>query len=364
MEKYYLTKKIQNFKEVVVISVSRGDPLVRFSNNIMEQIRILGEAMSIYRSTPKANGVSVTHDVVLVIPNNVNAEQLYEKDAEAVQEAADTLVSCTEECPNFNITAEPTVNKTEANLELACGHFVEDPDVAQYYQPLPIDGTIACVTVCHIQHSHHKRCYNKGVCKVYKVSGPFCECHDVDGTWYLRDDCSFPVQKIAFYAGICLTFACLLLVVGVLIAFRILRSEKWQRRNRAMTESMVHQWLDEDIEWSRSNSDIHSAGDLDNPCYTYDGSSFYREDQGFYIEPVFQQSQPSSHTRSNTLDTEYPLSDTPYGHSTLTTTTLSFSNVGLSQSSLPQPQRDFSSNQPMRIRRPQIRTSGNVGTMQ
>lgn len=56
-----------------------------------------------------------------------------------------------------------------------CEKFVEDVDVAEYYQPLQVDGKIRCVTVCHSQHSNHKRCYNKGICIVYKATGPLCK---------------------------------------------------------------------------------------------------------------------------------------------------------------------------------------------
>ncbi|XP_026187072.1 mucin-17-like [Mastacembelus armatus] len=116
MKTYYLARKIPNLKEVVVIRVSRGDPLIRSSNNIVETIRLWGETMAVYSVPPGPVGVSVTHDVILAIPNNASAGQIYEEDVREIKEAADALLSCTEECPNFNITALPTVNTMEPDL--------------------------------------------------------------------------------------------------------------------------------------------------------------------------------------------------------------------------------------------------------
>ncbi|XP_042258015.1 mucin-17-like [Thunnus maccoyii] len=366
MNKYYEDNKIANFQEVVVISVSRGEPLVRFSNNTVEEIKLWGKAMAIYSITQRAKGVNVTHDVVLRIPNNASHNQLYTEDYEAVKDALDALVNCTGECPDFNVTAQPTVNKTSADFGSVCEKFVEDPDVAQYYESVELDGKIVCVTACRSQHSHYKRCYNNGKCTVYKDIGPLCRCPNVESTWYLSDDCSLPIQRTAFYAGLSVTFACLLVVVGVLTAF-LLRNKQRQKRKRDIKVQLVNQWLTEDFEWSRSNSDIHNAGDYNNPSYANDESAIHREDSSVYRQPVlYELNRPSSDTDDrqsnpsaiiNGLETEYSLSDPPYRHNTLTTT-LSFSNAGHQQPASPAlHHRGLSSNQPMRIGRPQRRTS-------
>ncbi|XP_031145836.1 uncharacterized protein LOC116043367 [Sander lucioperca] len=335
MEKYYIAKKIPNFKEVVVISVSPGNPLVRFSNNTVDEIRLWDEAMAIYSITPRAKGVNVTHYVGLAIPNNASAEQLYKEDVEAIKQAVDGLLSCTGECPDFNVTAPPTVITTEADLGSICEQFVNESGVSVYYQPVHIDGKITCVTVCHSQHSHHKRCYNRGLCIVYKVTGPLCKCHNVAETWYLNEDCSLPIQRTAFYAGLSGTLACLLVIVGVLAAF-LLRNQRRQKRRRDIKEQLVNEWLNEDFEWPRSSTAIHNAGDLHNLVYTH-------EDSGPSLDT--DDRLPSSSASIYGLDTEYQLSDTPYRHNTPTTNTLSFSNAGhLQSASLPQPQRHFSSN--------------------
>ncbi|XP_028419521.1 uncharacterized protein LOC114545453 [Perca flavescens] len=233
-------------------------------------------------------------------------------------------------------------------MQTICEELVKDTDIAIYYQPVHIDEKITCVTVCHSQHSHHKRCYNRGLCTVYKGTGPLCKCHNVAETWYLNEDCSLPIQRTAFYAGLSGTLACLLVIVGVLTAF-LLRNKRRQKRRRDIKEQLVNQWLNEDFEWPRSSHpDIHNAGDLHNLAYTH-------EDSGPSLDT--DDRPPSSSTSIYGLDTEYQLSDTPYRHNTPTTNTLSFSNAGHPQSaSLPQPQRHFSP-QMLRISRPQIKTS-------
>ncbi|XP_026148353.1 uncharacterized protein LOC113121775 isoform X2 [Mastacembelus armatus] len=190
--------------------------------------------------------------------------------------------------------------------------FAEDVDIAQYYEAVPIYGKIKCVNICHRQHSHHKQCYNKGICRVYLSTGPFCECQHVDVTWYLSDDCSLPIKTTAFYIGLSVTFACLLVIVGVLTAF-LQRNKQQQKRKRDIREQLVNQWLNEDFEWSRSNTDNHNAGDCSNPAY--------QEKPEIYRQPVpgYKSTRPS-------LDTD---------------------NTQLSPS--PQPH--------MKINRPQIRTS-------
>nr|XP_033507683.1 mucin-3A [Epinephelus lanceolatus] len=363
MEKYYLAKKITNFKEVVVISVSRGAPLVRFLRNPVDERQLWDKAMAFHSITPRTESVNVTHDVVLGIPNNASAEKLYWEDVEAIVEAVEGLDSCTGECPDFNTTTPPTVTTTEADLGSVCEQFVKDPEVAKYYQLVPIDGKLTCVTVCHNQHSHHKRCYNRGICLVYKTIGPLCECLNVEETWYLNDDCSLPIHRTPFYAGISVTLACLLLIVGVLTAFLLRNKQRQSKRRRDIQEQLVNQWLNEDFEWSRSNSDIHSTGDFNNLAYAHEEAAVHREELEGYRQPApvdiltghldTDDRQLSSSANIHGLDTEYHLPVTPRQHNTLTTNTLSFSTVEHPQSdSLSPPLRDLS-----RISRPQIRIS-------
>ena len=56
-----------------------------------------------------------------------------------------------------------------------CDRIVGDPNVAKDYEAVDIDGVITCVTMCNIRHTKHKKCYNKGVCRMYPSAGAFCE---------------------------------------------------------------------------------------------------------------------------------------------------------------------------------------------
>lgn len=56
-----------------------------------------------------------------------------------------------------------------------CKIFYDNPDVADYYEHVTVGGVAMCVTVCNSRHSRPKTCYNKGICKLYRDTGPLCE---------------------------------------------------------------------------------------------------------------------------------------------------------------------------------------------
>ncbi|KAF0044927.1 hypothetical protein F2P81_001456 [Scophthalmus maximus] len=142
MAEYYHGKKIASFKEVVVTSVSRGGPSVRFLEDTLEEI---SSAMAIYTIT-REEGVRVIHDVVFAIPNNASSEEIYVDISKAVKEAADNLVDCTRDCP-YNVTASPSVNITDLDLGSVCERSVSESDVAEYYESVSFNGAVICVTV-------------------------------------------------------------------------------------------------------------------------------------------------------------------------------------------------------------------------
>ncbi|KAI9518444.1 hypothetical protein NQZ68_036895 [Dissostichus eleginoides] len=139
MERYYIEKKIANFNRVVVTSVRPGAPAVRFSDNTLKKRRLRSEV--IYSIAPRVNGVSVTHDVVLTIPNNASSDIIYEEDVKAVEAAVVGLVSCFTDCP-YNITTTPEVNRTVTDLGGICERFVNDADIAGFYEPSNVTGVI------------------------------------------------------------------------------------------------------------------------------------------------------------------------------------------------------------------------------
>lgn len=106
-----------------------------------------------------------------------------------------------------------------------------------------------------------------------------------------------------------------------------------------MKKKLVNQWLSEDFEWSRSNS---PAGDY-NRSFTPEEPGVFREDPGAYRQPV-----PLYQLHNNRPQTAQRYNPSHF-------------NAGYSQSTgLPPPHRDFSPTRPMRILRPQVRTSWDV----
>nr|XP_043878045.1 mucin-3B-like isoform X2 [Solea senegalensis] len=351
MENYYQEKEIPSFKNVVVINVSPGSPLVRF----LEKIR--SSALATYTTTPRERGIRVIHDVILRIPNNAVSDQVYLSDYTAVKDAADNLVGCQRVfsyCP-YNVTESPIVNTTKVDGEALCLNSVANPDVAQFYEPqTEQNGLLTCVTVCDRSHSTPKTCNNRGDCRVYKDTGPVCLCHSMISTWYLSNDCGLPIEKTAFYIGLGVTLACLLVTVGALTTYVLINKHKLKKR-REIKEKLVFQWLNEEFEWSRSNSlsDTYNA-DYENPTFTFEESSRYSENPDDYRQPVpvYQLSQ-SSEDADN-------ITPTTLVHMSPSNQLLHGNNTPVSTGSLVGPPRDFSSNMPMRTSSVQIRPSSEI----
>ncbi|KAI4808799.1 hypothetical protein KUCAC02_000843 [Chaenocephalus aceratus] len=296
------------------------------------------------------SSVSVTHDVVLAIPNNSSSDIIYEGDVKEIEEALGGLVCCTMDydCP-YNLTTPPVINETETDLGGVCERFVNNADIAGFYEPVNVTGVIKCVTVCNSLHTNDKICYNKGICRVYSNVGALCHCPD--STWYLGDDCSLPISKTGFYIGISLTLCFLLLSVGGLSLFLLLNKRK-QNMKKDIKKQQVKQWMTEDFEWSRSNSsdDTVNAGGFRNPSFTHDASD--QEDPGF------RRTAPSYALTPLSLDPDsrgfrasnYPSTQAAPRYN------VPFSNAGFSQASIV----DFPLSPTMRISRPQIRPSWEV----
>ncbi|XP_056298877.1 mucin-3A [Pseudoliparis swirei] len=330
MKRYYLFKKISNVEEVLVINVRRGNPLVRLSDETVGKMRLSDDAIAtIYRVT--ADGVSVTHDVVLAIPNSGSFNQQYGSDLKAITSAVVELVGCLKDCP-YNLTAEPKVEETELDIKSICKSHVSNAEVAQYYTGVTHNGVFTCVTVCDGLHPKRVRCYNKGLCRMYGNAGPRCHCQHVNDTWYLGEDCQFPIVKTAFYVGLSITFACLLAAVGALTAFLLFNKHK-QTLRRDNKKQQVSQWLAEDFEWSRPNSanNTRNAVDYRNPAFTHEESAVHSPEPVDYRRPapVYQLNGPAldAGRRQWSLSAGIrPSSPTAHGHNG------PFSNAGLSQS--------------------------------
>ncbi|KAK1890197.1 Mucin-3A, partial [Dissostichus eleginoides] len=66
---------------------------------------------------------------------------IYEEDVKAVEAAVVGLVSCFPDCP-YNITTTPEVNRTVTDLGGICERFVNDADIAGFYEPSNVTGVI------------------------------------------------------------------------------------------------------------------------------------------------------------------------------------------------------------------------------
>ncbi|CAL8385454.1 unnamed protein product [Arctogadus glacialis] len=304
MTSYYIKGNISNFKGVIVTKVSPADPLVR---------------------SLRSNGVNVTHDIVLSVPNDANFEISYGHIVVEIMKAVETLKDCTEgdtDCPDFEITNTPTVSKQENVGKDICEATIPDPSLYKYYESQKDNGTV-CVSMCDKKHSSPKNCLNKGVCNMYSGIGPTCLCANIN-SWYLRDDCSIPIDKIGFYAGLTTTLLVLLLILGALSWYLYFDKQR-QNRKRDVQESLVKEWLEEDVVWPKSRGHIPAASaTYSNPSFSADPTSR----QGRYL-----------------------LQTPPRG--TAASSTGAF-NSGQNQHQL----QPISINQPIQIRRPQIRVGG------
>lgn len=63
----------------------------------------------------------------------------------------------------------------------------------------------------------------------YLVFAHVFSCKDLGSTWYLGIDCGFPIQKVAFYAGMVVTLVCLLATMVGLTAYVIINKKDQTR---------------------------------------------------------------------------------------------------------------------------------------
>ncbi|CAL8376386.1 unnamed protein product [Gadus morhua 'NCC'] len=254
MTSYYRKVNIENFERVIVTKVS---PAVSFVRR--------------YRSG--SYGVNVTHDIVLLLQNNADFETQYGNIFNEIEKAVDNLTNCSKgetDCPEFDIS-KPTVEAEEFGQNI-CAGIIPDPSPLEFYEALNASGW-SCVTMCDKNHSNPKNCLNKGVCNVYSGIGPICECANVDSTWYLGDDCSSPIYKVAFYAGLSTTLVVLLLTVGALSGYIYFNKQR-QNRKRNVRESLVNEFLDEDVVWPKSRDHLPApSATYSNPSFSADPTS-------------------------------------------------------------------------------------------
>ncbi|XP_015254740.1 PREDICTED: uncharacterized protein LOC107100679 [Cyprinodon variegatus] len=145
------------------------------------------------------------------------------------------------------------------------------------------------------------------MCTLYTDVGEVCKCESLNSTWYLGENCDMPIQKIPFYAGLSVTLVVMLAAVGGLVAYTVVNKNK-QSKKKDMKEKLVNEWMDDDVEWSRSTSPSGAAGAKKNMYEvhqthpsTYD-SHRSTSSVGMFIPPQTMQRMGSSF--SNVAHTE------------------------------------------------------------
>ncbi|KAM9400421.1 uncharacterized protein ACWYII_030344 [Salvelinus alpinus] len=329
MEEYYRSTGIRNFT-VENVTLSKWSAVtIRLGRGIEEK------RMENPLYNPKAGSyrLKVKHNIILTVLNEPGAEQQYKKFVADVNSALESMKLCPalpdavpdSGCPTFSVKSVDELQETALDEKAVCQKTI-NLDFAKYFEPYIKDGKLLCLTACDPRHNNTKNC-NSGICEVTRA-GLSCNCKNTNSIWYLAD-CNYPIHKGGLYAGISITAVVVLVIFGVLIVFLVVNKKK-EKRNKDTKQEMVNQWLEDDFEWptpnTRSTTTPH-PGTYDNPAYTNGVSNIYQHSSGPL--PTYNPNPQSSE--------RYP---PPY------------------YPSEPHNQmHNFPSNQPVRINRPQIRTS-------
>ncbi|XP_077445607.1 mucin-3A-like [Stigmatopora argus] len=276
MTGFYLETRLKHFEKVVVTNVSRGraQGLVKRSLSAVEKLRLESDATAFRKVTLRQQGVNVSHDVVLSVPNNDAFEKEYKHDYDIIMEALKTVDDPNTDFP-YNVTQEPSVAATNVSFETFCASQIEDSVTASHYKAVRNNSVLVCVSRCSpLYDAGRLVCHNHGVCKVYRDVGAVCQCRDLESTWYLGKDCSLPIQQTPFYVSLALTLACLVAAVAGLSAY-VVSNKKVQKRKKDMKNLQVNQWFNSEFEWSRagrSSTEPFDTGHA-NPSFCHDSPS-------------------------------------------------------------------------------------------
>ncbi|XP_067117895.1 mucin-17-like [Osmerus mordax] len=329
MQIYYITR-IQNFKSVNVTNLSR--PATRRRRSATQDglsDKIEDGALNYVRT--ENNGVRVEHNVVLEVNNSAQAETEFNTLFEQVQTAVKDVKSCSDVtpvtvgCPGFNITSTEPPEKEDLDLTAVCKDSVSNPEHAEHYLAVNMSGILKCVNKCDPGHPDPFTCDNDGTCAFSADEGAQCYCLHTGSTWYMGANCNHPINKIGFYVGMSVTGLVLVVLVGVLTAYLLLTKQR-QRRNKDVKEQIVNDWLEDDFEWPLPR----------RPAGPYEGANntTFEEEVN-----VYQQSGGSLTTETSQQGARYPESS----------------------SSAQPPLNPYNfNNQPIRIQRPQIKTTSEV----
>ncbi|XP_017165789.1 mucin-12 [Poecilia reticulata] len=321
-------QEVPFFKDIIVTGLSRGGPASTFDHTAEEIGEVKAKAFDFKEST---DNVNVAHDVVLEV-NNGNHTGQYKEGFQKVEEVIGNLLES-----GYVITS--STEETDVDEEGLCKRILQDSDIAEYFSNFTLEnGTIVCRSRCDPEHNETIECHNKGTCSIFKGLGEICICENVNSIWYLGEDCSWPIQKVPFYAGLSVTLAVLLVAVVTLVAYAVVNKQKHTKK-KDVKQKLVNQWLDDDYEWSRAASPIGKHG-------AKNGSVMYGNQQAPFTY---------GSNRFNPSERMFSLPQNLHTHDS------SFPNPGYGTPAFsPSPNTDFRFNLPMRILRPETRGSLDV----
>ncbi|XP_031436008.1 mucin-3B-like [Clupea harengus] len=253
---------VKNFKEVVDITLNAA------TGGASRTRRTLFSGISVKDTT---SNINAEHDIVVEVPNDKESEEALDETLKQVKETLDAVGKCStpannKDCPSFGVGEVEPPTPVAFDEDAFCRSKVE-PGFEKYFSPVKVDGTLTCISPCEAAHPQPKGCQNDGTCEVLR-EGPTCYCRHTEQNWYLGSDCSYPVHKVGFYAGLGACAALLVASVGVLSACVIQKHRK-QNRENDMKNELVNQWMEDDFEWPTSGRTSHtpSAGANANPAY-------------------------------------------------------------------------------------------------
>ncbi|KAK7176634.1 hypothetical protein R3I93_000766 [Phoxinus phoxinus] len=124
-------------------------------------------------------------------------------------------------------------------------------------------------------------------------------CHQTEVKWYLGEDCSLQVLKVGLYAGLGTVAAIVVITIAFLTAYLVI-TKRTVKRNKDIKQELVKEWLNDDFEWPPQKKT--SAGTYDNPEYSQRQDSLGRTDfsaDRFYTQNVSPDPVPLRYLQRN-----------------------------------------------------------------
>ncbi|XP_077085823.1 uncharacterized protein LOC143737848 [Siphateles boraxobius] len=147
-------------------------------------------------------------------------------------------------------------------------------NIPKDFEAVVLDGKVTCVTPCHNDHPRPKLCMHYGTC-TFAEQGPICNCHHTEAYWFLGDNCRIQVHKVGLYAGLGTVAAIAVITIAILTAYLVI-NKRTVKRNKDIKQELVKEWLDDDFEWppqKKTSDDTYY-----NPVYSHKQGSLGKPD--------------------------------------------------------------------------------------